>query len=113
MEYLIQLGLKGLKRVLKTKKFSESEKVQKELEEYEESNNPILGFIREVEMDDEFKIENEPTKDVYKRYQEYCLANNLQPMSNIEFSKQINRILNMQVVVKRIGNKTHRLFVPR
>ncbi len=113
MEYLIQLGLKGLKRILETKKFSESEKVQKELEEYEESNNPILGFIREVEMDDEFKIENEPAKDVYKRYQEYCLANNLQPMSNIEFSKQINRILNMQVVVKRIGNKTHRLFVPR
>lgn len=113
MEYLIQLGLKGLKRVLKTKKFSESEKVQKELEEYEESNNPILGFIREVEMDDEFKIENEPTKDVYKRYQEYCLANNLQPMSNIEFSKQINRILNMQVVIKRVGNKTYRVFVPK
>jgi len=113
MEYLIQLGLKGLKRVLKTKKFSESEKVQKELEEYEESNNPVLGFIKEIELSDDFKIENEPTKDVYKRYQEYCLANNLQPMSNIEFSKQINRILNMQVVVKRIGNKTHRLFVPR
>ena len=67
----------------------------------------------EVETDDEFKIENEPTKDVYKRYQEYCLANNLQPMSNIEFSKQINRILNMQVIVKRIGNKTHRLFASK
>lgn len=113
IEYMLQLGLKGLKRILETKKFSESEKVQKELDEYEESNNPILGFIREVEMDDEFKIENEPTKDVYKRYQEYCLANNLQPMSNIEFSKQINRILNMQVIVKRIGSKTHRLFVPK
>lgn len=113
MEYMIQLGLKGLKRILETKKFSNSERVQKELDEYEESNNPILGFIREVEMDDDFKIENEPTKDVYKRYQEYCLANNLQPMSNIEFSKQVNRILNMQVVVKRIGNKTHRLFVSK
>lgn len=113
MEYMIQLGLNGLKRILDTKKFSESEKVQRELEEYEESNNPVLGFIREVESDDDFKIENEPTKDVYKRYQEYCLSNNLQPMSNIEFSKQINRILNMQVIVKRIGNKTHRLFVSR
>lgn len=113
MEYLIQLGLKGLKRVLETKKFSESEKVQRELEEYEESNNPVLGFIREVESEDDFKIENEPVRDVYKRYQEYCLSNNLQPMSNIEFSKQINRILNMQVIVKRIGKTTHRLFVPR
>jgi putative DNA primase/helicase len=113
MEYLIQLGLKGLKRILETKKFSESEKVQKELEEYEESNNPVLGFIKEIELSDDFKIENEPTSEVYKRYQEYCLANNLQPMSNIEFSKQINRILNMQVVIKRVGNKTHRVFVPK
>ena len=46
MEYMIQLGLKGLKRVLETKKFSNSEKVQRELDEYEESNNPVLGFIR-------------------------------------------------------------------
>ena len=113
MEYLIQLGLKGLKRILETKKFSESEKVQKELEEYEESNNPVLGFIKEIELSDDFKIENEPTSEVYKRYQEYCLANNLQPMSNIEFSKQINRILNMQVVIKRVGNKTYRVFVPK
>ena len=113
MEYLIQLGLKGLKRILETKKFSESEKVQKELEEYEESNNPVLGFIKEIELGDDFKIENEPTSEVYKRYQEYCLANNLQPMSNIEFSKQINRILNMQVTIKRVGNKTYRVFVPK
>jgi putative DNA primase/helicase len=113
MEYLIQLGLKGLKRVLETKKFSESEKVQRELEEYEESNNPVLGFIKEIELSDDFKIENEPTSEVYKRYQEYCLANNLQPMSNIEFSKQINRILNMQVTIKRVGNKTYRVFVPK
>jgi putative DNA primase/helicase len=113
MEYLIQLGLKGLKRILETKKFSESEKVQKELEEYEESNNPVLGFIKEIELGDDFKIENEPTSEVYKRYQEYCLANNLQPMSNIEFSKQINRILSMQVVIKRVGNKTYRVFVPK
>lgn len=113
MEYLIQLGLKGLKRILETKKFSESEKVQKELEEYEESNNPVLGFIKEIELSDDFKIENEPVSEVYKRYQEYCLSNNLQPMSNIEFSKQINRILNMQVVVKRAGNKTYRVFVSK
>jgi len=113
MEYLIQLGLKGLKRILETKKFSESEKVQKELEEYEESNNPVLGFIKEIELSDDFKIENEPTSEVYKRYQEYCLANNLQPMSNIEFSKQINRILNMQVAIKRVGSKTYRVFVSK
>lgn len=110
MEYMIQLGLKGLKRLLVANKFTESEKVRKELEEYEESNNPILGFIRELELEDGFGIENEPATEVYKRYQEYCLANNLQPMSNVEFSRQINRILNLQIVVKRANGKTCRVF---
>ena len=91
--------------------FTSSTKVQKELDEYEEQNNPILGFFRECK-DEDFKIENEPTNKVYKRYQEYCLANSLQPMSNIEFSKQVNRILNFKIVDKKINGKKFRIFVP-
>ncbi len=112
MEYFILLGIQGLKRVLENRKFTESEKVQRELEEYEEANNPILGFIKECESE-QVNIENEPTNDVYKRYHEYCLANTLQPMSNIEFSKQINKLLNFQVISKRIGSKVYRIFVAK
>lgn len=112
MEYLIQLGVKGLKRVLETRQFTSSEKIQKELDEYEESNNPVLGFIRECESED-FQIENNPTSNVYKRYNEYCIANNLNPMSNIEFSKQINKLLNYQVVNKKINGKKYRIFTAK
>lgn len=112
MEYLIQLGVKGLKRVLETRQFTSSEKIQKELDEYEESNNPVLGFIRECEGE-EFQIENNPTSNVYKRYNEYCIANNLNPMSNIEFSKQINKLLNYQVVNKKINGKKYRIFTAK
>ena len=111
MQYLINLGIQGLKRVLLNRAFTSSTKVQKELDEYEEQNNPILGFFRECE-DEDFKIENEPTNKVYKRYQEYCIANSLQPMSNIEFSKQVNRILNFKIVDKKINGKKFRIFVP-
>ena len=110
MEYLINLGIAGLKRVLLNRKFTDSTKVQKAMDEYEENNNPIIGFFRECE-DEEFQIENEPTNVVYKRYQEYCLANSLQPMSNIEFSKQVNRILNMRVENKWLNGKKHRIFI--
>lgn len=96
--------------MLENRAFTLSDKVKKELEAYEESNNPILGFFRECE-DEDFRIENEPTNKVYKRYQEYCLANSLQPMSNIEFSKQVNRILKMKVVNKTIQNKKYRIFI--
>lgn len=110
MEYLINLGIAGLKRVLLNRKFTGSTKVQKAMDEYEENNNPIIGFFRECE-DEEFQIENEPTNVVYKRYQEYCLTNSLQPMSNIEFSKQVNRILNMRVENKWLNGKKHRIFI--
>ncbi|HBF8463914.1 TPA: DNA primase, partial [Clostridioides difficile] len=64
IEYLINLGLEGLKRVLKNRKFIVPDKVKKEILEYEEVNNPILGFFKEVD-----KIENESTKEIYRKYQ--------------------------------------------
>jgi putative DNA primase/helicase len=108
MEYLILLGIQGLKRVLKNRQFTKSVRVEKELEEYEESNNPIIGFFKEVGEDE---IENEPTKDVYKRYQEYCLANSLQPLSNIEFSKQIKKRFNFEIIDKKINGTKYRIFI--
>lgn len=51
MEYLALLGLQGLKRVLGNAKFTTSSRVQGQLDEYEENNNPIIGFINEVGLD--------------------------------------------------------------
>ncbi|MBS5822432.1 MAG: primase C-terminal domain-containing protein [Clostridium argentinense] len=110
IEYLIQLGIKGLKRVLIERKFTESEQVQKELEEYEENNNPILGFFKEVEVEE---IENEPTNQVYKKYQEYCLANSLQALSNGEFSKQVKKYFDFVIADKKINGKKYRIFVSK
>jgi len=110
MEYLIILGIAGLKRIIQAQKFTTSAKVQNEVDDYKQRNNPVLSFIIECE-DEDFQIENEPTNKVYKRYQEYCLANSLQAMSNIEFSKQINRALNMKVIDKKISGKKYRIFV--
>lgn len=107
MEYLILLGLEGLKRVLQNYMFTTSSRVQQELEEYEETNNPIIGFYKE-HIDD---IENEPTKDAYRKYVEYCLANNLQPLSNIEFSKQVKSKFGFDIADKRINGTKYRIFV--
>ena len=106
MQYLIQLGIDGLKRVLRKGKFTESEKVQEALSEYEEYNNPILLFFKEDE-----KIENEPTSVVYRRYVEFCLSNSFNPLSNIEFSKQIKKRLGLDIVNKTIKGKKYRIFI--
>lgn len=110
IEYLIRLGVAGLRRVLDKRQFTDSDKVKKELDEYEESNNPILAFARECEEENYF-MENAPTSEVYQRYAEFCLANNLKAMSKIEFSKAINKLMGFQAIVQRVGNKTVRVFI--
>lgn len=108
MEYLIQLGIAGLIRILENNEFTKSEKVDKEVREYEEENNPIIAFIADtgVEM-----IENELTSDVYKRYQVFCADNSMTPMSNIVFSKQINKRLGFVVKQQKINGKNCKVFV--
>ena len=109
MEYLIQLGIQGLKRVLEVKNYTTSEKVKQELEEYEERNNPLLMFMKDCE-DEDFELENEPTSRVYERYKEFCIAESLQPISKIEFSRQMVKNFNFKIVDKTINKKKYRLF---
>lgn len=108
IEYLIKLGVEGLKRIIDNQGFTKSEKVQQQVDEYENENNPIKAFIDDCGID---LIENEPTADVYKRYQVFCAENSMQPMSNIVFSKQINKRLGFEINVVKLDGKTRRIFI--
>jgi putative DNA primase/helicase len=107
MEYLVVLGLAGLKRVLQNKGFSKSTQVNKELREYEKTNNPIVGFYEEHETE----VANQPTREVYKKYLEYCVDCNLHPLSHIEFSRQINKRFDYKTLDKKVKGKKYRVFV--
>ncbi len=107
MQYLIQLGIKGLERVLEQQQFTESAKVKAKLQEYEENSNPVLLYFKESP-----KIENEPTSKVFQEYCGFCAANGFTPMSNIEFSKQVRKYLGFKAVTKRVQDKSCRVFVP-
>lgn len=110
IEYLVQLGIKGLKRVLMTRNFTESESVQRELEEFEENNNPMVGFFKEIEKDE---IENEPTNEVYRRYTVYCAENGLQPLSQIGFSKQVTASFDFEIVDRKVDGRKRRIFISK
>lgn len=108
MEYLILLGLSALKRVLMNNRFTTSQRVQGQLDEYEENNNPIIGFINEVGLEG---IENEPSSMVYRKYKEYCIANNFQALSAIEFSRQIAKRCGFTTKSLWVRGKKTRVFV--
>jgi putative DNA primase/helicase len=108
MEYLIQLSLDGLKRVLANNGFTICNKVQTEIDEYNEQNNPIVGFFKDVDIDTD--VNNQPTKDVYTRYKLYCNDNNFTPLSAIEFTKYIKKELEMEVKVIKVNGKSCRIY---
>ena len=107
MEYLILVGLNGLKDVLTNKGFTISEKVETELQEFDEMNNPILMFIRD---NDENDIKNHTTNEVYLNYTEYCRESGLNPLGKIEFSRQMCKNFGFKVTIRKIEGKTMRVF---
>lgn len=107
-EYLIQLGIQGLKRILENQDFTKSEKVQDELDSFERDNNPILLFLDEVEEDE---ILNHETKDVFARYDTFCHENGFTKIAMQTFSKHITNYLQCTVQQRRIKGKKCRLFI--
>jgi putative DNA primase/helicase len=107
-EYLIQLGLDGLKRVLEQQGFTESKKVKDQVDQFEKDNNPILLFLEEVP---EEEIINQETKVVYARYDTFCHDNGFQRIALQTFTKEIKKHLNCDRKDVRLNGKKGIIFV--
>lgn len=108
MEYLCKIGIDGLKQILINHSFTQSSKVDDQLKEYTEYNNPILLFLAETEKEE---IINQETKLVHSMYEIFCHDNGFQCMGLANFSKEITRQLNCMVKDKRINGRKARVFV--
>lgn len=108
MEYLINIGIAGLKRILENQGFTVNKKVVDNIKEYEENNNPILLFFQEITEAD---VLGQATKYVYQKYAEFCLSNSFQQLSNIEFSKQVKKFYNCDIKVSSVNGKSSRVFI--
>lgn len=108
IEYLIRMGMEGLKRILDRLEFTKSEKVEEELRKYDRLNNPILSFFDEIKDED---ITHESVTYWFGKYNEFCLANGISALSRIEFSRQVLKIYpNLEIKVVRVDGKTVRRF---
>ena len=107
-EYLIQIGLIGLKRVLKNQGFTESIKVENELKDYEYENNPILQFYDEV-----VNVEDEPTNELYEKYMGFCDKNGVKCVTRITFSKLVCKHFDLITRPNTVNGKSIRIFCKR
>lgn len=107
IQYLIRIGIDALKRILADEGFSNSKKVDAELEEYEVENNPMLMFFEDLQTNE---YENQPIKQVYTTYTEYCVRNGMQPVSNIQFGKEIKKHYDLQSVTRRVNGESTRIY---
>lgn len=108
MSHLINVGLKGLERVLANRSFTMPEAVEVELEAYAVANNPILDFFHETPVDE---VVNESTASVYDDYVSYAIRNNMKPLGQNEFTRQANKYYGITSKTVRVNRKRVRLFV--
>lgn len=109
MEYLVKIGIEGLKRVLAVNSFTTSEAMNTEIAEYEETLNPISTFF--AEMGD--SMEHQPTKKCYRLYDQFCYENAMKPISHVEFSKQVKEFYGYEIKVLRYEGKPTRIFMKK
>lgn len=109
-EYLIQIGLDGLTRVLQNKAFTETAEGIKELEAFDERNNPIIKFCKELTIDD---VENKVIQDVFVRYLLWCEEEGCLKLGKGEFTKFINKTFETKSEPRVIDDKRIRCFIKK
>lgn len=105
IEYLLKLGIDGLKRVLYNNSFTSSDRSDAEKKEYMESNNNVLEYLAEEPM-----IENNSVNDCYMAYQVWCTRAGCSPVKKLNFSKEVKRSLGLVSNPKSIDGKTCRVY---
>ena len=95
MSNLFNWSIWGIRRVLRNKTLTISQKAIDELEEYDRETDPIKTYIDETAGDTELDLKGyfnmKDTKAVYTDYQIWCSNNGFKELNNINFGKQLKQ----------------------
>lgn len=70
-----------------------------------QETNDITDFLQSI------NVVGRVSGDVYAEYKGWCIANNLNPMAHIAFSKVVNKTFGTHIVPKRVDRVCRRVFV--
>lgn len=105
MEYLFNISLDALQRIINNKGFTNCTAAEKELEQYKRVNDPILEFL-----EDYGEIAGKAINEVYISYSSWCIEAGIVAFSRIDFSRKICKQFKFNIVRVRAGNNRIRVF---
>lgn len=105
IQYLLNLAIDGLRRIIISKKFTKSDRSEVEKADYMRLNNNVLEWF-----DTEPKVINESVGDVYLQYQVWCNSNGCSPVKTRNFSKEIKKLTSYVSKPKTIKGKSVRVY---
>lgn len=106
IEYLINIGIEGLKRVIHNKDFTTPDSVSNMRNDYEVANNPLLQFI------DDFQdsIPNNSTKEVYLSYSTWCQESGYKPLNAVNFGRELCRRMKIKSKPAKLNGNVVRIY---
>lgn len=106
MEYLILAGLRGLRRLLENKQFTQPAAVRAAMQQYLLESDPLAAFISENKTG----IIGKPTAEVYVSYEHFCKDHDVthRILSHTKFTQTVKSKLNCKTGVVN-GKNTFRL----
>ena len=89
LSYLLNIGIRGAKRLLEKGRFTEPESVKEVLEAYKADNSTVLSWIDDKELKVEYFVNNSTDK-IYSDFVDWCKVSGVKS-SNITGKKTFNK----------------------
>ena len=101
LSYLLNIGLRGLRRLLHNNKFTEPKVVIDALEEYKTSNSTVLTWIEEEGITTSELLEH-PTDKLFSNFKDWCTRSEIKYQASIRtFHKEIEEKYNFERIRRR------------
>lgn len=108
LSYLLNIALEGATRLIKNKRFTKPEIVEKTLEEWKINNSLVLSWITDRGIDEDYLL-SKPRDELYSEFGDWCKLSGIKEFPNkIPFNKEIYEYYNFSYVQKRIPGDSDR-----
>lgn len=108
LEYWMRLLVEGYFRLYQNEEFTHSDIVAEFNDNYHTENNTVLQYLEDYDKD---YFINRRSPEAYEEYEIFSLENGLSVQSRKLFVETINEKFGLSLGVKKINNKTARVFM--